>query len=355
MGSSSTRACKSKSKPITRFARIECNSKVIFIPIYSRRTSYIVSKRTRTSISNLVLSMFVDSRYARFHHWLLSAVNAAQERFLGYQSQVANDFAPSPLLLEYLWGRVVRGRLDRSHPADCPLNSTGIGCRKWVIRVRALLYIHRFESSRVESSFLEMAVVIFQNWILSRGRKGEFFSRYYRRTTILSTEHGRFNPLLRSSYTKSIDQRLRRDLFELAPSHFLGSGEACLGRAGEWSTGRGGCEGETSDGGWILPGCGTPQGPLTNLPAGKKPAWYASLVRSIGRATSWAEVRVCEWRVSCVTSTLSIPRNILRDTRDPSSSSFILSDSYLFFHSIVPLNRPSFFFLFSNFSSRMKK
>ena len=35
-----------------------------------------------------------------------------------------------------------------------------------------------------------------------------------------------------------------------------------------------------------------PQGPLTNLPAGKKPAWHASLVRSIGHARLSQGLRV---------------------------------------------------------------
>lgn len=354
MGSSSTRACKSKSKPITRFARIECNSKVIFIPIYSRRTSYIVSKRTRTSISNLVLSMFVDSRYARFHHWLLSAVNAAQEHFLGYQSQVANDFAPSPLLLEYLWGRVVRGRLDRSHPADCPLNSTGIGCRKWVIRVRALLYIHRFESSRVESSFLEMAVVIFQNWILSRGRKGEFFSRYYRRTTILSTEHGRFNPLLRSSYTKSIDQRLRRDLFELAPSHFhavkrVWDARENDRRVAEDARGRRRMEGGSFQA--VAP-------PRVHWQICQRAKSLLGMHPSFGpSAVQRREPRFACASDVCRASPLHFPsREISFAIREIHRVPFVYPFWFLF---IFPLdrsiNRSSFFFLFSNFSSRMKK
>lgn len=65
-------------------------------------------------------------------YWILLTIQATvsgkcvrNARFLGYRSQVANDFAQFPCLLEYLWRTKVRDYLDRRHPANCPLNSVG--------------------------------------------------------------------------------------------------------------------------------------------------------------------------------------------------------------------------------------
>lgn len=56
-------------------------------------------------------------------------------------------------------------------------------------------------------------------------------------------------------------------------------------------------------------GMAHPQGPLTNLPTGKKAAWYASLVPSIGHARlGWSSWNACAWRVSRVSALLVASR-----------------------------------------------